>query len=133
MGKVIADTLGFEAMSEWDDISVHSGHSGSGFANVDLTLKYVLWQNPKSEFQIALTPTVSFPTNSHIGDEDMPANAGIGVSWGGRLSVLKNAGWVRYFRAVEFQGDLGYSRPLGDPPGDDIYFDPMIDYSFPYL
>jgi hypothetical protein len=63
----------------------------------------------------------------------MTASAGVGISWGGRLSAFKDAGWERYFRAVEFQGDLGYSRPLGDPPGDDIYFDPVIDYSFPYL
>lgn len=131
--KIVANNLGLEVMNEWKDISSHSGSSGSGFGNIDLILKYVLLKYPESEFQIALTPAISVRTSSHIGDDDLSTSAGMGISWGGRLSVLKNAGWERYFRAVEFQGDLGYSRTLGASPANDLYFDPVIDYSLPYL
>jgi hypothetical protein len=131
--KIVANNLGLEVMSEWEDISSHSGPSGSGFGNIDLDLKYVIWKYLESEFQIALTPAISVPSSSHIGDDDLSTSAGMGISWGGRLSVLKNAGWERYFRAVEFQGDLGYSRTLGASSANDLYFDPVIDYSVPYL
>src|ERR1700730_11663972 len=64
--KIIANNLALHVMSEWKDISSHSGPSGSGFGNIDLTLKYVLWRFPESEFQIALTPAISVRTSSHI-------------------------------------------------------------------
>jgi len=131
--KIIANNLALHVMSEWEDISSHSGPSGSGFGNIDLTLKYVVWKYSESEFQIALTPAISVRTSAHIGDDDLSTSAGMGISWGGRLNVPKNTGWERYFRAVEFQGDLGYSRTLGASSADDLHFDPVIDYSLPYL
>jgi len=82
---------------------------------------------------MALTSAISLRTSSQIGDDDLSTSAGVGISWGGRLSGLKNSGWKRYFRAVEFQGDIGYSRTLSASSADDFYFDPVIDYSFPYL
>jgi hypothetical protein len=131
--KIVANNLGLEVMSEWEDNFQRFGRSGNGFENIDVTLKYVLWKYPEGDFQIALTPTISVRTSSHIGDEDLSTSAGVGMSWGGRLSVLKNARWERYFPAVEFQGDLGYSRTLGASSADTFYLDPVIDYSLPYL
>jgi hypothetical protein len=131
--KIVTKNLGLEVMSEWADIDSNSGRSGSGFGNVDVTLKYVVWKQAESDFQIALTPAISVRTSSRIGNDDQSSSAGMGVSWGGRLSFLRNAGWKRYFRAFEFQGDLGYSRELGASSADDFYFDPEIDYSLPYL
>jgi hypothetical protein len=131
--KIVAKNLGLEVMSEWADIDSNSGRSGAGFGNVDLTLKYVVWKDPERDFQIAFTPAISVRTSSRIGNDDLSSSAGMGISWGGRLNFLRNAGWKRYFRAIEFQGDLGYSRDLGGSSADDFYFDPEIDYSFPYL
>ena len=130
--KIVTNNLGIEIMTEWDDNFSRFGRSGSGFGNIDVTLKYLLWKYPESDFQLALTPAISVRTSSHIGDDDLSTSAGMGISWGGRFSGLKNAGWKRYFRAVEFQGDLGYSRTFG-ASADDLYFDPVIDYSLPYL
>jgi hypothetical protein len=131
--KIVANNLALEVTSEWEDISSHSGPSGNGFGKIDFELKYVLWTYPENEFQIALTPAISVRTSSHIGDDNLSNSAGIGISWGGRLSFLKDTGWERYFRAVELQGDLGYSRALGASSADALYFDPVIDYSLPYL
>jgi hypothetical protein len=130
--KIVANNLALEVTSEWEDISSHSGPSGNGFGKIDFELKYVLWTYPENEFQIALTPAISVRTSSHIGDDNLSNSAGIGISWGGRLSFLKDTGWERYFRAVELQGDLGYSRALGASSADALYFDPVIDYSLPY-
>ena len=36
-------------------------------------------------------------------------------------------------RAIELQGDLGYSHGFGNGGSDEIFFDPVLDYSMPYL
>lgn len=131
--KIIAKNLALEVMSEWADIASNSGRSASGFGNVDITLKYVAWKNPEFDFQVAFTPAISVRTSSRIGNDELSSSASIGISWGGRLNFLKYAGWEQYFRALELQGDLGYSRDLGESSADDLYFDPEIDYSLPYL
>lgn len=131
--KILANNLGMEVMTEWEDNFPRFVRSGNGFGNIDVTLKYLLLKYPESDFQMALTPAMSLRTSTRIGGDDLSNSAGVGISWGGRLSGLKNAGWQRYFRAVEFQGDVGYSRNLGASSADDFYFDPVIDYSLPYL
>jgi hypothetical protein len=131
--KMISPKMAVAIGGEWDAISPRSGHSAGGFGSVEVLFKYVFLSSPENEFQAAVVPSISFPTNSHIGDETTPPSGGFALSWGGRLSGISAANWSRYLRAIEFQGDLGYTHSLGLPSGDEIYFDPVIDYSFPYL
>jgi hypothetical protein len=129
--QILADNLGVEAGGEWESISPRASQGNGAFGNVTLVLKYVFLSLP--EIQLALGPEVSFPTNSHIGDEAMDTDARIMLTWGGRLIELSATGWERYLRAVEFQGDLEYSHTFGHPAGNLLLFDPVLDYSLPYL
>ena len=131
--KMLSQSVSLEIGSGWEHISPRAGRSGSGFGDVELMLKYVFLSFPDNRLQIALAPTISFPTDSHLADERVPPSAGFAFTWGSRLSGLSAGGWRNYVRALEIQGDFGYSHPLGAPPGDERYFDPVIDYSFPYL
>jgi hypothetical protein len=47
--------------------------------------------------------------------------------------VSEYVGWPRYLQAIELQGDLGYSHGFGDGGSDEIFFDPVLDYSMLYL
>jgi hypothetical protein len=131
--KMLSPSISLEIENSWENISPRAGRSRGGFGDVDLMLKYVFLCLPENRLQIALAPTVSFPTDSHIADERSPPSTGLTLTWGSRLSGLSTSGALEYLRAFEVQGDIGYSHPLGAPPGDEIFFDPVIDYSFPFL
>ena len=129
--KLIAQNLEIEIGGEWDQIWPQQRPSAGGFGNVDFGLKYLFLR--EGQFQFAVGPTVSFPTNTRIAGEDMQPFAGVDFLWGGRLTGLPHTGWAEYLKAVEIQGDLGYSRSVGAAADDEFHFDPVIDYSFPYL
>ena len=129
--QILADNLGLEARGEWDSLSLRDSRGDGGFGNVGLLLKYVFVSLP--QIQLALGPAVSFPTNSHLGAEAMDTDARMVFTWGGRMVELSRAGWQRYLQALEFQGDLEYSHTFGHPAGNKLLFDPVLDYSVPYL
>jgi len=129
--KMLSPRLDIEIGGQWDSISQHGGPAGTGFGDIDVALKYVFLKG--SEFQVALAPQLSFPTASHILDEPTEVHAGGFVSWGGRRGSLSEYGWSRYLQAIELQGDLGYSHGFGNGGSDEIFFDPVLDYSMPYL
>jgi hypothetical protein len=130
--KMLSPTLDFEIGGQWESISPRDGPARAGFGNVDLAFKYVFIQ--RSDFQIAFQPQLDFPTSSHIADEPMQVHAGGLLAWGGRLggSIVEH-GWPTSLRALEFQGDLGFSHTFANDSGDEIFFDPVVDYSMPYL
>lgn len=128
--KMLSPRLDIEIASQWNSISPRSGPSGSAFGDVELDLKWVFLKEP--EFQMAMAPQLSLPTASRIVDEPTQVHAGGFVSWGGRLGSVSEYGWMLYLRAIEFQGDLGYSHGF-DGGGDQLFFDPVLDYSMPYL
>jgi hypothetical protein len=128
--KMLSPRLDIEIGGQWESISPRSGPSGSAFGNVELDLKYVFLKGP--EFQIAVAPQLSFPTASRILDEPTEVQAGGFISWGGRLGRGSDYGWSRYLDAIELQGDLGYSHGFGGG-SDELFFDPVLDYSMPYL
>jgi hypothetical protein len=129
--KMLSPRLEVEVGGAWDSISPHDGRSGSGFGDVDLKLKYVFLEQPN--FQVAVAPQLSFPTQSAIAGEPTQSQAGGLLSWGGRFGTRNEIGWTRYLRALEFQGDVGYSHGFGGRGSDEIFFDPVLDYSLPYL
>jgi len=51
----------------------------------------------------------------------------------GCVGSTREVGWTRYLSAIEFQGDFGYSHGFGGRGSDEIFFDPVLDYSVPYL
>jgi hypothetical protein len=129
--KLIAQNLEIEIGGEWDQIWPQQRPSAGGFGNVDFGLKYLFLR--EGQFQFAVGPTVSLPTNTRIAGDDMQPFAGVDFLWGGRLTGLPHTGWAEYLKAIEIQGDLGYSRAVGAAADDEFHFDPVIDYSFPYL
>lgn len=130
--KMISSRLSIEIGGQWDSLSPRDGPAGAAFGNVDLELKYLFLDLPN--FHLAVAPQLSFPTSSHILDEPMEVHAGGFLSWGARpLSGLAGRGWPRYLRAIEFQGDLGYSHGFEGAGRDEIFFDPVVDYSMPDL
>jgi hypothetical protein len=129
--KMLSPRLDIEVGGQWDSISQRGGPDGTAFGDIDVALKYVFFKG--SEFQIALAPQLSFPTASRILDEPTEVHAGGYLSWGGRLGSLSEYGWPRYLQAIELQGDLGYSHGFGSGGSDEIFFDPVLDYSMPYL
>lgn len=128
--KMLSPRLDIEIGGQWDSISPRSGPSGSAFGDIELDLKYVFLKGP--DFQIAVAPQLSFPTASRILDEPTQVHAGGFISWGGRPGRASEYGWPRYLQAIEFQGDLGYSHGFGGG-SDELFFDPVLDYSVPYL
>jgi hypothetical protein len=128
--KMLSPRLDIEIGGQWDSISPRCGASGTAFGDIDVNLKYVFLKWP--EFQIVLAPQLSFPTASRILDESTEVHAGGFLSWGGRLASVSEYGWPRHLQAIELQGDLGYSHGFGGG-SDEIYFDPVLDYSMPYL
>jgi hypothetical protein len=129
--KTIEEHVAIDVGSEFKSVSPRDSAGDEGFGNVDLLLKYVFLSLPPFKFASGLT--VSLPTNSHIGGETMDTNAGIFLAWGGRLSGLPKRGWRGYLRALEIQGDIAYSHTFAGSGTDDVSFDPVLDYSLPYL
>jgi hypothetical protein len=129
--KMLSPRLEIEIDGQWNSISPRTGPGGTAFGDIDVDLKYVLLKG--AEFQIAAAPQFSIPTASHILDEPTEVRAGGFLSWGGRLSDIAKDGWRRYMRAIELQGDLGYSHGFGSGGSNEIFFDPVLDYSMPYL
>ena len=129
--KTIEEHVAIDIESEFKSVSPRDSAGDEGFGNVDLLLKYVFLSLPPLSFASGLT--VSVPTNSHIGGETMETDAGIFLAWGGRLSGLPKRGWRSYLRAFEIQGDIEYSHTFAGSGTDDLSFDPVLDYSLPYL
>ncbi|HYL58976.1 MAG TPA: hypothetical protein VEU51_08905 [Candidatus Acidoferrales bacterium] len=130
--KMLSTTFEIEIGGQWESMSPRDGPARAGFGNVELALKYVFLQ--RSDFQIAFEPQLDFPTSSHIADEPMQVHAGGFFSWGGRLgSGVVEHGWPSFLRAIELQGDLGFSHAFGSGHSDEVFFDPVVDYSMPYL
>lgn len=130
--KMLSPTVEVEIGGQWESMSPRDGPARAGFGNVELAVKYVFLQRP--DFQIAIEPQLDFPTSSHIADEPMQVHAGALLSWGGRLgSRIVERGWPRVLRAIEFQGDFGFSHAFGNDHSNEIFFDPVVDYSMPYL
>lgn len=129
--KMLSSHLDVEVAGQWKSASPRGERSGTAFGDVDLALKYVFLELP--DFQFAAAPQLSIPTQSHIAGERTEVQAGGLLSWGGRLGIKSEQGWIRYLRAVEFQGDIGYSHGFGGRGSDEIFFDPVVDYSMPYL
>jgi hypothetical protein len=127
--KMLSPRLDIQIGGQWNSISPRHGPSVTAFGDIDLALKYVFLELP--DFQLAVAPQLSFPTQSHIADEPTEVRAGGLLSWGGRVGSKREHGWPRYLSAIEFQGDLGYSH--GFAGRDELFFDPVLDYSMPYL
>jgi len=131
--KQLSERFGVTIDNDWDSWSPRQGRASAGFSNLDLALKYVFLKLPEQGFAFALTPSISLPTNSHLGGEPMYVLAGTALSWGGRLNQLANRGWTRFLRAIEIQGDVAYSRTFDGQGSGSLFFDPVLDYSMPYL
>jgi hypothetical protein len=131
--KTLSSKLGIEVGGEWERISPRDAPSAGGFGNINVAVKYVFLTLPQADFGFAVVPSISFPTNSVIGSERMSADSAVELAWGGRLSKLPDRGLSRYLRPIEIQGDVGYSRTLTGGGAGELFFDPVIDYSMPYL
>jgi hypothetical protein len=131
--KQLSERLGMTIDGQYDFWSPREQQSGTGFGNVDLQLKYVFLKLPEEDFAFALAPALSLPTNSHLGADPSYVEADITLAWGGRLGQLPNVGLTGYLRALEIQGDLGYSRLFDSKGSGQFFFDPVLDYSMPYL
>jgi hypothetical protein len=130
--KMLSPRLDIEIGGQWDSLSPRDGPAGAGFGNVDLALKYVFLE--LAHFQFVVVPQLGFPTSSHIRDEPMEVHVGGALTWGGRLgSAAAEHGVPVYLQAIELQGDVGYSHGFGGSGSDEIFFDPVVDYSMPYL
>jgi hypothetical protein len=129
--KMLSAHLDVEVGGQWESVTPRGGPSDTAFDDVDLALKYVFLELP--DFQVAAAPQLSFPTQAHIAGERTEVQAGGLLSWGGRLGIKSEQDWARYLGAVEFQGDIGYSHGFGGHGSDEIFFDPVLDYSMPYL
>jgi hypothetical protein len=129
--KMLSPNLDVQIGGVWKSLRPRNGPAKTAFGNVDVELKYVFLKLP--EFQVAVVPQVSFPTSSHTLDEPTQVPVGGLLAWGGRLGSAAERGWQSYLRAIEFQGDLGYSHNFGGAGGDEIFFDLVLDYSMPYL
>lgn len=131
--KQLRERVGITIDNDWDSWSPRRARGSAGFSNLDIALKYVFLKLPEQGFAFALAPSISLPTNSHLGSEPMHVLAGTAVAWGGRLNQLPNRGWTRYLRALEIQGDVAYSRTFDGQGSAGLFFDPVLDYSMPYL
>jgi hypothetical protein len=128
--KMLAQNWDIEVDSTFDSFSPHDGAREAGFGTVDILSRLLFINQP--DVQAAVAPQVSLKTGS-FGQGFGVSNAGLALLWGGRGGALPEDWNLGYFRALEFHSDLGYSRILSDGSGDEIFFDPVVDYSLPYL
>jgi hypothetical protein len=119
--KQLSERLGLTIAGQYDFWSPRQQHSSTGFGNVGLQLKYVFLRLPEEDFAFALAPGLSLSTNSQLGTEPRYVDADITLAWGGRLGRLPNSGLTGYLRALEIQGDIGYSRTF-DSKGSGAFF-----------
>ena len=128
--KMLAPNFDIEIDSAFDSYAPREGSRESGFGRVDVLSRMLFINTP--DLQAAIAPQLSFSTGSFAEGFSL-SNVGAALLWGGRGGALP-ADWnLGYFRAIELHSDLGYSRIIGDGSGDEIFFDPVIDYSLPYL
>ena len=131
--KQLSQRLEIELDGQWDSFSPRQGRDSGGVGSVDITLRYVFLTLPEQGFSFAAIGDLSLPANSRIGEVPMYPESGTALAWGGRLKGLPERGWTKYLRALEIQGDLGYSRFFNGSGSAEFFADPVFDYSFPYL
>ncbi len=128
--KMLSPNSDLEIDSSWEASSPHHGATETGFGAVDVMSRYLVINHP--DLQVAVAPRLSVSTTS-FGDSFGLGEAGMALLFGGRGGALPEAWKLGIFRALEVHSDLGYSRILSHGSGDEIFFDPVVDYSFPYL
>jgi hypothetical protein len=129
LDKMLSPNSDLEVDSSWEASSPHHGATATGFGSVDVMSRYAVINHP--DLQVAIAPRLSVSTTS-FGSSFGLGEAGLALLFGGRGGALPEAWKLGYFRALEFHSDLGYSRILSNGSGDEIFFDPVVDYSVPY-
>ncbi len=130
LDKMISPNFDIEVDSAWDSFAPHDGASEAGFGTVDVLSRMLFINQP--DMQAGVAPQLSFSVGD-FGQSFGLSNAGLALLWGGRGGALPEKWNLGFLRAFEVHSDLGYSRILNDGGGDEIFFDPVVDYSFPYL
>jgi hypothetical protein len=128
--KMLSQNWDIEIDSTYDSYGPKEGARESGLGTVDLLSRMLFLNQP--DMQAGVAPQLSFGLGT-LGQSAGVDNAGVALLWGARGGALPESWNLSYFRAIEVHSDLGYSRILKDGSGDEIYFDPVIDYSFPYM
>jgi len=130
LDKMLSQNADLEVDSAFDSVSPREGSGKTGFADVDITGRYLFINQPDLMFAVA--PQMTIATGG-FGEGAGIGNAGLAFAWAGRGGILPEDWDLGYFRAIEVRSDLGYSRILSNGSGNEVFIDPVIDYSFPYL
>ena len=128
--KMLASNFDIEIDGAWDSFSPHEGASESGFGNVDVLSRLLFVNQP--DMQAGVAPQVSLSVGSFEQSVGF-SNAGFALLGSARGGALPQDWNLGFLRAFELHADLGYSRILSNGSGDEIFFDPVLDYSLPYL
>jgi len=128
--KMLSPNWDIEVDSAFDSYAPHQGARQSGFDTIDV-LSRMLFIN-QSDVQAAVAPMLSFGVGS-MGSPPGLSNAGLALLGSVRGGALPEDWDLGYWRALEVHSDIGYSRILSAGSGDEFFFDPVIDYSLPYM
>jgi hypothetical protein len=126
--KILSSRLDAEVDSGWTFESPKGESRKTYPSDVSMMLHYVFLTIP--EFQLTLIPNLSLATS---GEASSRTSWGSAIAWGGRLAALPDRWDLGWLRAVEVHGDFGYSSNIGNIGDPELYFDPVLDYSLPYL
>jgi hypothetical protein len=131
MDKMLSSKFDIEVESALVSFSPRDGAKKElGLGAVDVTNRMMLIN--EADLQASVASQLSFSSGS-FGEHVGLGSAGFAAMFGGRGGALPKDWKLGYLRAFEVHSDLGYSRITSNGSGNEIYFDPMLDFSFPYL
>ncbi len=128
--KMLSSNLDIEIDSSWDSVAPNAGPKESGFGAVEILSRYVFVNHP--DLRLAVAPLLLIGTGG-LGQVSGVNDVGMALLFGGRGGALPEDWNLGFLRAFEVHSDLGYSRITSGRGGDEIFFDPVLDYSLPYL
>ena len=128
--KMLSEKVDIEVESAMNSFKSREGSKELGFDAVDAVSRYMIVNQP--DVQVSVAPHLTIDTGS-FGDHVGLGSAGFAAMFGGRGGALPDGWNLGFLRAIEVHSDLGYSRITQDGTGNEVFFDPMLDYSFPYL
>jgi len=128
--KMLSENADIEVDGTFDSNSPKGGSKETGLGDVDVLSRYLLVNQPDLLLAVVPEATVSVGTFGETAGLD---DAGLAFAWAGRGGALPEDWNLGYLRALELHSDIGYSRILSNGSGDEIFVDPVVDYSMPYL
>jgi hypothetical protein len=132
--KSLARNASVEITAQWDRQSpAGTSPDRSGFDDLEVMPKYVLYVADEHEFRLAAAIDSFFPVGNSQVEDNTHYLAGPMLLWAKGMGDLPATSWLRYLRPLEIQGDGGYLFRFSGPFGGEAFADAAFAYNLPFL